>query len=275
MLLAVESGRPWRPVFGRFGRWRGLRAASARSPPAGRFPSRPQGAGSPGPSPSCGRLGNEYRVGDEAPRHRLTPMSDFVSHECGVALVRLLKPLSYYQEKYGTPLWGFTKLFLLMEKQHNRGQDGAGVACVKLNVTPGEPFMFRERNVKSNPLDRIFKQLLGAVQRQGLLGGHPPRVHRDGEEELRLRRRALPGPPALRHERRLQPERLPPLFPAQPLGHPQPGALRELQPHEHGRAQPVADRDRASIRCSPRTRRRSSRRSASSWTRSTRTSTGT
>jgi amidophosphoribosyltransferase len=88
-------------------------------------------------------------------------MSDFVSHECGVALVRLLKPLSYYQEKYGTPLWGFTKLFLLMEKQHNRGQDGAGVACVKLNTTPGDPFMFRERNVKSNPLDRIFKVLLG------------------------------------------------------------------------------------------------------------------
>ena len=88
-------------------------------------------------------------------------MSDFVSHECGVALVRLLKPLSYYQEKYGTPLWGFTKLFLLMEKQHNRGQDGAGVACVKLDVPAGEPFMYRERNVKSNPLDRIFKSLLG------------------------------------------------------------------------------------------------------------------
>jgi amidophosphoribosyltransferase len=88
-------------------------------------------------------------------------MSDFLSHECGVAMVRLLKPLSYYQEKYGTPLWGFTKLFLLMEKQHNRGQDGAGVACVKLDVAAGEPFMFRERNVKSNPLDRIFKDLLG------------------------------------------------------------------------------------------------------------------
>src|ERR1700733_9396869 len=88
-------------------------------------------------------------------------MSDFLSHECGVALVRLLKPLSYYQEKYGTPLWGFTKLFLLMEKQHNRGQDGAGVACVKLNTPMGEPFMFRERNVKSNPLDRIFRPLLG------------------------------------------------------------------------------------------------------------------
>ncbi|HWA08113.1 MAG TPA: amidophosphoribosyltransferase [Opitutaceae bacterium] len=87
-------------------------------------------------------------------------MSDRITHECGIALVRLLKPLSYYQEKYGTPLWGFTKLFLLMEKQHNRGQDGAGVACVKLDVAAGEPFMFRERNVKSNPLDKIFKALL-------------------------------------------------------------------------------------------------------------------
>ncbi len=64
-------------------------------------------------------------------------MSEFISHECGIALVRLLKPLSYYQEKYGTPLWGFTKLFLLMEKQHNRGQDGAGVACVKLDMPAG------------------------------------------------------------------------------------------------------------------------------------------
>lgn len=88
-------------------------------------------------------------------------MSDLIRHECGVALVRLLKPLSYYQEKYGSPLWGFTKLFLLMEKQHNRGQDGAGVACVKLDVPAGTPFMFRERNIKANPLDRIFKSLLG------------------------------------------------------------------------------------------------------------------
>ncbi|HVS51122.1 MAG TPA: amidophosphoribosyltransferase [Opitutaceae bacterium] len=88
-------------------------------------------------------------------------MSDAIRHECGVALVRLLKPLSYYQEKYGTPLWGFTKLFLLMEKQHNRGQDGAGVACVKLDMPAGEPFMFRERNVKANPLDKIFRTLLG------------------------------------------------------------------------------------------------------------------
>src|SRR3954468_23355168 len=87
-------------------------------------------------------------------------MSDRINHECGVALIRLLKPLSYYQEKYGTPLWGFTKLFLLMEKQHNRGQDGAGVACVKLDMPAGAPFMFRQRNIKSNPLDKIFRSLL-------------------------------------------------------------------------------------------------------------------
>lgn len=87
-------------------------------------------------------------------------MSDRITHECGVALVRLLKPLSFYQEKYGTPLWGFTKLFLLMEKQHNRGQDGAGAACVKLDMPAGEAFMFRERSVKGNPLDKIFKVLL-------------------------------------------------------------------------------------------------------------------
>ena len=87
-------------------------------------------------------------------------MSDKLTHECGVALVRLKKPLSFYQEKYGSPLWGFTKLFLLMEKQHNRGQDGAGVACVKLDMPAGEPYMFRERCVKANPLDKIFKTLL-------------------------------------------------------------------------------------------------------------------
>lgn len=87
-------------------------------------------------------------------------MSDFVSHECGIALLRLKKPLAYYQEKYGSPLWGLYQLFLLMEKQHNRGQDGAGVACVKFDMPPGEPYMFRERNVESNPLDKIFQPLL-------------------------------------------------------------------------------------------------------------------
>lgn len=75
-------------------------------------------------------------------------------------MIRLLQPLSYYKEKYDTPLWAFNKLFLLMEKQHNRGQDGAGIGCVKLNVQPGLPYMFRERSIKSNPLDRVFKKAL-------------------------------------------------------------------------------------------------------------------
>ena len=87
-------------------------------------------------------------------------MSERITHECGVAMVRLLKPLAYYQEKYGSPLWGFTKLFLLMEKQHNRGQDGAGVACVKLDMPAGAPFMFRDRNIEANPLDKIFRSSL-------------------------------------------------------------------------------------------------------------------
>lgn len=93
-------------------------------------------------------------------------MSDKLTHECGIAMVRLKKPLQYYQDKYDTPLWGVTKLYLLMEKQHNRGQDGAGVACVKLDVPAGEPFMFRERCVKANPLDKIFRGILGSYHKQ-------------------------------------------------------------------------------------------------------------
>lgn len=92
-------------------------------------------------------------------------MSDFLKHECGIAMIRLLKPLSYYQDKYGTPLYGFNKLFLLMEKQHNRGQDGAGIGCVKLNVAPGQPYMARDRTIKPNSLSRIFKGQLKAYQK--------------------------------------------------------------------------------------------------------------
>ena len=84
-------------------------------------------------------------------------MSDFLKHECGLALIRLRKPLAYYLEKYGTPLYGFNQLFLLMEKQHNRGQDGAGIGCVKLGVPPGKPYMARQRTTKTNSLSRIFK----------------------------------------------------------------------------------------------------------------------
>ena len=67
-----------------------------------------------------------------------------VKHECGVALIRLLKPLSYYERKYGTWRYGLNKLYLMMEKQHNRGQEGAGVACVNLDAPAGEEYMFRE-----------------------------------------------------------------------------------------------------------------------------------
>ncbi len=84
-------------------------------------------------------------------------MSDEIGHYCGIALIRLRKPLAYYSEKYGTPLWGFNQLFLLMEKQHNRGQDGAGIGSMKLNMPPGEAFMFRERSTSSKALTKIFE----------------------------------------------------------------------------------------------------------------------
>ena len=79
-----------------------------------------------------------------------------LKHECGVAMIRLLKPLEYYEEKYGTWMYGLNKLYLLMEKQHNRGQEGAGLACVKLEASPGEEYMFRERAEGSNAITEIF-----------------------------------------------------------------------------------------------------------------------
>ncbi len=87
-------------------------------------------------------------------------MSDSIQHHCGVALIRLLKPISYYAEKYKNPLYGFNQLFLLMEKQHNRGQDGAGIGCVKLDMPPGRAFMFRERDIRPNALTYIFSKQL-------------------------------------------------------------------------------------------------------------------
>lgn len=79
-----------------------------------------------------------------------------LKHECGIAMIRLLKPLEYYQEKYGTWMYGLNKLYLLMEKQHNRGQEGAGLACVKLEANPGEEYMFRERALGSGAITEIF-----------------------------------------------------------------------------------------------------------------------
>ena len=82
---------------------------------------------------------------------------ELLKHECGVAMIRLLKPLSYYKEKYGTWLYGLNKLYLLMEKQHNRGQEGAGLTCVKMQSQPGEEYMFRERALGTSAITEIFE----------------------------------------------------------------------------------------------------------------------
>ncbi len=86
-------------------------------------------------------------------------MSDSIKHECGLAFIRLRKPFAYYQQKYGTVMWGLNKLYLLMEKQHNRGQDGAGVAAVKLDVEPGYPFLHRIRSNSNQPIADVFRRI--------------------------------------------------------------------------------------------------------------------
>ncbi len=86
-------------------------------------------------------------------------MSDALKHECGIALIRLLKPLEYYKEKYGTAFYGVNKMYLLMEKQHNRGQDGAGFASIKLNTTPGDRYISRLRSNAAQPIQDIFNQI--------------------------------------------------------------------------------------------------------------------
>ena len=110
-------------------------------------------------------------------------MSDDIKHECGLALIRLRKPFSYYQQQYGTVLYGLNKLYLLMEKQHNRGQDGAGIATVKLHTEPGYPFMHRLRSCANQPIADLFAQVgkeIDEVQKYqpdiknhpGLMKGH-------------------------------------------------------------------------------------------------------
>ena len=86
-------------------------------------------------------------------------MSDFIKHECGIALIRLLKPLEYYKEKYGDIHYGLSKMYLLMEKQHNRGQDGAGIATIKLDTKPGAPYFDRERSVAKDAIKEIFGKI--------------------------------------------------------------------------------------------------------------------
>jgi amidophosphoribosyltransferase len=86
-------------------------------------------------------------------------MSDSIKHECGIALLRLKKPLQFYVEKYGTAFYGINKLHLLMEKQHNRGQDGAGVANIKFDMEPGDRYISRTRSIKKSPIQDIFDQI--------------------------------------------------------------------------------------------------------------------
>ena len=81
-------------------------------------------------------------------------MSDAVKHECGIAQIRLLKPLEYYKEKYGSAFYGVNKMYLMMEKQHNRGQDGAGFASIKLDTKPGERYISRVRSIAQQPIPR-------------------------------------------------------------------------------------------------------------------------
>ena len=93
-----------------------------------------------------------------------------LKHECGVAMIRLLKPLSYYQKKYGTWAYGFNKLYLMMEKQHNRGQEGAGIASVSLNTEPGREYMFREKAEGKDAITEIFSRVTEEMNGELLMG---------------------------------------------------------------------------------------------------------
>ncbi|MEG1376515.1 MAG: amidophosphoribosyltransferase, partial [Myroides sp.] len=93
-------------------------------------------------------------------------MSDAIKHECGIALLRLKKPLSFYKEKYGSSFYAIQKMYLLMEKQHNRGQDGAGLASIKLDMDPGERYISRVRSNKTSPIQDIFSQINGRINEE-------------------------------------------------------------------------------------------------------------
>ncbi|MNK22891.1 Amidophosphoribosyltransferase [compost metagenome] len=112
-------------------------------------------------------------------------MSDALKHECGIALLRLLKPLEYYKEKYGTAFYGIQKMYLLMEKQHNRGQDGAGFASIKLDVEPGQRYISRVRSNQQQPIQDVFKQINERINEE--LTQHP-----EYNESVALQKEHLP-----------------------------------------------------------------------------------
>ena len=101
-------------------------------------------------------------------------MSDAIKHECGIAVIRLLKPLEYYKEKYGSAFYGVNKMYLMMEKQHNRGQDGAGFASIKLDTVPGERYISRVRSIAQQPIQDIFAQINERINKE--MTEHPEYV---------------------------------------------------------------------------------------------------
>lgn len=101
-------------------------------------------------------------------QYNTATMSDAIKHECGIAMVRMLKPLQYYKDKYGTAFYGLNKMYLLMEKQHNRGQDGAGLASIKFNVAPGTRYISRIRSNEDQPIQDIFDQINGRLNNLNL-----------------------------------------------------------------------------------------------------------
>ncbi|MAL59134.1 MAG: amidophosphoribosyltransferase, partial [Flavobacteriaceae bacterium] len=112
-------------------------------------------------------------------------MSDELKHECGIALVRLLKPLEFYKEKYGTAFYGVNKMYLMMEKQHNRGQDGAGFAGIKLNMDPGDRYISRIRSNDAQPIQEIFAQINERINSE--FKNHP-----EIKEDIPLQKKRIP-----------------------------------------------------------------------------------
>ena len=112
-------------------------------------------------------------------------MSDPLKHECGIALIRLLKPLEFYKEKYGTAFYGVNKMYLMMEKQHNRGQDGAGFASIKLDTKPGERYISRVRSVKQQPIQDIFSQINERINDELT-------IHKEYKDDVALQKQNIP-----------------------------------------------------------------------------------
>jgi len=112
-------------------------------------------------------------------------MSDAIKHECGIALLRLKKPLAFYKEKYGTAFYGIQKMYLLMEKQHNRGQDGAGFASIKLDVEPGERYISRVRSNQSQPIQDVFAQINERINEE--MTSHP-----EYADDVNLQKKNIP-----------------------------------------------------------------------------------